>query len=365
MAAETDSPTDATPTDDEREAMSADDATATEPDELDAMDRMERIARRSPVRLADRNLAVLGVRTTRRFVDVRVTGLAAEMTYYVVLSLLPLVTAIGAGLGLLERFFGESVARDLESAVIRSVETVFTEELMADIVTPTIETMLREERAGLAIGSLLVSIFVASRVFRAAIRALDDAYDVEERRTLVQQWLLSLSFMAGAVVVVTVSLALVVIGPLLGGGQQLAEWMGVGAAFQWAWSIGRWPVVGAVTVGFLVWLYRIGPNVENRWRQCLPGALVATVALVFVAIGFQTYLSVAGPDAPDVDAGDQGVLVALQLLGILAATLLFVWLSNISVLLGGVVNAEWSRGTTAPARGPHPDDPTQVRARTD
>lgn len=309
------------------------------------IDRLDGIAARAPLRLAGRNLAVLGLRTMRRFVDVRVTGLAAEMTYYVVLSLLPLVTAIGAGLGLLERFFGTSVARDLEDAVIRSVETVFTEELMADVVTPTIETLIREERAGLAIGSLLVSIFVASRVFRAAIRALDDAYDVPERRTLVQQWMLSLTFMAGAVVVVTVSLALMVIGPLLGGGQQVADWVGLGDAFRWAWSIGRWPVVAGVTVGFLIWLYRLGPNVENRWRQCLPGALVATVGLLLVATGFQAYLALAGPGSPDVDAGDQGVLVALQLLGILAATLLFVWLSNISVLLGGVVNAEWSRGT--------------------
>lgn len=325
--------------------------TATDVDDApDLMDRIERLATRSPVQLRGRNLAVFGVRTTRRFIDVRVTGLAAEMTYYVVLSLLPLLTSIGAGLGLMERFLGAAVVRDIEDALIRSVETVFTEDLMADIVTPTIEALLREERTGLAIGSLLVSIFVASRVFRAAIRALDDAYDVPERRNLLEQWVLSLSFMAGAVVVVTVSLALIVVGPLLGGGQQLAEWMGVGGLFELAWSYGRWPVVGAVSVGFLVWLYRVGPNVDNRWHQCLPGALVATVALVFVAIGFQAYLDVAGPTAPDVDAGDQGVLVALQLLGILAATLLFVWLSNITVLLGGVINAEWGRGTDAPDR---------------
>lgn len=323
----------------------------------DVMDRAERFASRSPVHLRGRNLAVLVVRTVRRFVDVRITGLAAEMTYYVVLSLLPLLTAIGAGLGLLERFLGSEVVEDLQRAMVSSVEAVFTEDLMADVVTPTIETLLREERAGLAIGGLLVSIVVASRVFRAAIRALDDAYDVPERRNIVQQWLLSLGFMAGAVVVVTVSLALVVVGPLLGGGQQIAEWLGVGDAFRWAWSIGRWAVVAAVSVGFLMWLYRSGPNVENRWRGCLPGALVATVGLIAVAVGFQAYLGVTGPTVPDVDAGDQGVLLTLQLLGILAATLLFVWLSNITVLLGGVINAEWSRGTTAPRRAPHPEDP--------
>lgn len=310
-------------------------------------DRLERAAGRVRIHLLGRNVAVLTVRVIRRFVDVRVTGLAAEMTYYVVLSLVPLITAIGAGLGLLERIVGSDVVADLEATLVSSVETVFTEEAVTDIVAPTIEALLREERTGLALSGLAVSILVASRVFRAAIRALDDAYDVDERRTLLQQWGLSLAFMAGALVVFTTSLTLLVVGPLLGGGRQLAEWLGMGDTFSWAWSWGRWPFVAMVSVGFLVWLYRVGPYVENSWRQCLPGALVATVALVVIATGFRVYLTVAGPRAPEVDVGDDGVVIAAQLLGVLAATLLFLWLSNIAVLLGGVFNAEWDRGITA------------------
>jgi membrane protein len=302
------------------------------------------------------NVTALAVRVVRRVVNVRITGLAAEMTYYTVLSLVPLVTGLGAGLGLLERVVGSATIEDLELGLIAAVEGVFSDEVVSDVVAPLIQDLLRQERAGVAIGGLLLSVWLASRVFRAAIRALDDTYEVAERRTFVQQWVLSLGFTAAAVVVVILSLSFLVIGPLLGGGAAIADWFGLGPAFEWVWGIGRWPALAAVSIGFLTWLYRAGPNVDNTWRQCLPGAVVSTVLLIAVAVGFRWYLQLAGPQAPDVEGGDQAVLIAAQLMGALAVALLFVWLSNIVVLLGGVVNAEWAhdRPVSAGAKGEEP-----------
>ena len=308
----------------------------------DPLERLERRAERVPQRFLGRNVAVMLVRTVRRFVSVRVTGLAAEMTYYTILSLVPLLTGLGAGLGLLERFVGADTVADMESGIINAVEAVFSEELMADVVTPLIEELLRQERTGIAVTGLLLSIWLASRVFRAAIRALDDAYEVEERRTFLQQWTLSLGFTLAAVVMVTATLSFLVIGPLLGGGVQIAEWIGLGDTFARVWAAGRWPVLTMISIAFLAWLYRTGPNVTNRWRDCIPGAIVATAGLILVASLFRVYLEVAGPQVPDVAQGDEGVLIAAQLLGVLAATLIFVWLSNICVLVGGLINAEWA-----------------------
>jgi membrane protein len=279
----------------------------------------------------------------RRFVDVRVTGLAAEMTYYTILSILPLLTAFAAALGGLEGLIGTDAVREIEDSVVDGLGRVLSNEVTEDVAAPLVRTLLAEQRTGVAIGSLLVSIWLAGRVFRAAIRALDDAYEVAERRTLLQQWGLSVLFLLGAVVVGLLSLAMFVVGPLLGGGRQLADWAGAGAASELLWDLGRWPLMAAVSTGFLVVLYLTGPNVENTWRQCLPGAVVATVALVLVALGFQLYLSAVGPTAPDIEAPEAAVGIAVQLLGTLAATLLFLWLTNMCMLLGGVVNAEWDR----------------------
>ena len=58
-------------------------------------ERFEQRVARHRLRLRGRPLGLLSVRVARRFVEVRVTGLAAEMTYYLILSLVPLVTALG------------------------------------------------------------------------------------------------------------------------------------------------------------------------------------------------------------------------------------------------------------------------------
>lgn len=322
------------------------------PSEL--IDRLERRAARQPRRIRGRNPAAVALHVVRRFVDVRVTGLAAEMTYYTLLSLVPLTTALGAGLGALEGLVGAERVTEIEEALVDGVEALLSEELSADVAAPLVRELLREQRTGVAIGGLLVALWLAGRVFRAAIRALDDAYEVEERRTLLQQWVLSLAFLLGGIVVGILSLAMFVIGPLLGGGRRVAEWAGFGGAFEVLWDLGRWPLVAVVGVTFLTLLYLHGPNVENTWRECVPGAVLATGALVLVTVGFQVYLAAAGPRAPEVDAPDQAVQVAAALVGTLAATLLFVWLSNMCVLLGGVVNAEWHRPGADLTQPPQP-----------
>jgi len=289
-------------------------------------------------------VAAVTVRAVRRAVDVRVTGLAAEMTYYALISLVPLLTALGAGLGFLERFAGPEAVARIEASLVGAVSTVFAEQVAADVLAPLVEGLLREERTGVAVGSLLLALWLASRMFRAAIRALDDAYRVPERRTLLAQYALGIALALGAVLTLLLLLALVVVGPLLGDGRELAERLGLGATFEVAWSLARWPVLGAVTAAYLVALYRYGPNVRTTWTRCLPGAVAGTAGVVLVAVAFAGYLSVAGPSAPGVEGGqDAAVTAAAQTIGLVLAGVVWLWLSSIVVLAGGVLNAELAR----------------------
>lgn len=308
----------------------------------DLLARWERWAARSRLRVAGRNPLQLLARVVQRFVAVRVTGLAAEMTYFMTLSALPLVTALGASLGLLQGLVGRDAVLGMEQAVVDSLQLVLSEEYSAEVVAPMVRTLLRQERLGFALSSLALALFLASRVFRAAIRALDDAYQVDERRGIVQLYGLSLAFTLGAVVTLALVLTLVVVGPLLGAGQQLAEGLGAGSVWSWAWAYGRVPLLLLVVVAWLTWLYLVGPNVENTVRQSLPGALVAAAGLLVLTLGFRSYLDVAGPGGPGIQDGSAAVLAAAQFLAAMLASLLYSWLASTLVLLGGVVNAEWS-----------------------
>ncbi|CAN5835657.1 hypothetical protein BH23GEM8_BH23GEM8_09620 [soil metagenome] len=300
-------------------------------------------ARRHPVRLGDVSVTLLTVRLVERFLEVRVMGLAAEMTYYALLSIFPLTAALGASLGFLERLIGSEDVEQVENMIIATLSTIFSAAVTDDLVAPMIRGLLQQERAGFAVGGLLISLFLASRVFRSAIDTLDAAYRVEERRGTIALWSLGFLFSVGAILTAIAVLSMVVVGPLLGGGRAIAEALRLGLVFELVWNILRMPAVFLIAAAFLTVLYRTGPNVRNTWRQAYPGAVFGVVALILVAIGFRLYLEVVGTSAPGFEGAEEAVNIAAQSFGALLAALLWLWLSAMAILAGGVFNAELSR----------------------
>ncbi|PTU56941.1 hypothetical protein DBB34_06395 [Sphaerisporangium cinnabarinum] len=336
-------------------------------------------ARTGPrVRVAD-----VAARSAFRVAGVRVTGLAAEMSYYGLISLIPLTTAIGSSLGFLRPLLGDDTVDSIRSSIVGGLTTVFAEHVSTSVVAPLVDSLLDEQRTGFAVGSFLVALWLASRVFRAAVRALDDAYGVERRRGVVAQYVLGVALALGAIVTAVSVVALVVVGPLLGDGADLAERLGLDAAFRQTWDVLRWPTVVLVCGAYLTLLYRYAPNVDTSWRRCLPGAAVGTGGVLLVSWGFGLYVRLAGPAAPGTEAGTTAVVQAAgQMLGLVLAGVLWGWLTSIVVLVGGVVNAEadphrvvpagraaggsWADGqgatTTAALAGPVDDPPRRIGA---
>jgi membrane protein len=312
-------------------------------------DRAVRLADRHPVTVGGWNVAAVAVRAATRAADVRVTGLAAEMTYYALISLVPIATALGASLGYLRPLLGDDRVEEIRTSAVNGLAAVFDQQVAADVLVPLVDGLLDEQRGGFALGALAVTLFLASRVFRAAVRALDDAYRVGSRRNVVSQYLLGLAFTVGAALVMLVTvLVLVVVGPALGGGEQLARSLGLGDAFRSAWAVLRWPAVTGVSVAFLTLLYRYAPNADTTWRQCLPGAVLGTVGVLLVSSGFTLYLRVAVPGTPGADPQSAAVVqAAAQMLGLVLAGALWLWLCSIAVLVGGVLDAEVDVGRGA------------------
>jgi membrane protein len=307
------------------------------------MGRIDRWAGDRPERIRGHNPWLVGWRTFEGFNETRVMGLAAEMAYFALVSLVPLLVTLGAGLGLMERVVGAEAARTMEDGMIQGLAGVFSPEMTRDVLEPLVRGLLAEERAGLALGGLLVTLWFAGGAFRAVIRALDEAYRVPERRGTMYQWAIAYALTAGAVVVTTVLMALVVVGPLLGVGRVLADVVRLGPAYELAWRLGRWPVVVVAAASYLAWVYHVGPNARTRWRECLPGALLGTAGTLLIATGFRYYLELAGPGAPVTGDPGEAVQIASQTVGAILAAMLWLWLTSMAVLTGGVLNAELAR----------------------
>jgi len=304
-------------------------------------DRVVARADAATLRVRGWNLAAVGVRSVLRASDVRVTGLAAEMSYYALISIVPIATALGSSLGFLRRLLGDEQVEQVRTSIVEALTTIFAQQVASDILAPLVDGLLDEGRASVAIGAVLVTLYLASRLFRAAVRALDDAYRVTARRHVVAQYLLGLAFTVAALVTVVTVAMLVVVGPLLGGGEALVESLGVSEAVRVAWEVLRWPVAFGLGLTFLVLLYRYAPNVRTHWRRCVPGAVVGSLGVLLVSGGFALYVRVFAPRALEADASNAAVVqAAAQMLSLVLAGVLWLWLASIAVLLGGIVNAE-------------------------
>jgi membrane protein len=280
-------------------------------------------------RLPGRHLrrgARLGAALAREAQDDRVGGLAAEMAFFWLLGLLPTVLAIAATLGSLELVVGGEVAEQAQDEAVEFLGRVLTDD--ASETVEAVDGLFAETETGVFTIGALAALWAASRGFVAMIRALDIVYDLDERRGYLHQRALALGLAAGSVVVAAVMLAMLVLGPLLGTGRDVADAVGLGSGFAALWDLVRWPLAMVVLVAWAATLLHTAPNHTTPWRRDLPGAVLAGASWATLSVGLRIYLATA----PGGDA-------VLGTLGGPLIVLLWLYLLAIGLLLGGELNA--------------------------
>ena len=289
----------------------------------------------------------LGAHMARTALRHRVTGPAAEMSFFAMLTLVPLTVAVGAALGQIQRFVGpEKIARG-QDAAIGVVRMVISPKLTDGIVDPFVRAQLDQRKGGAALGGLLLTWWLAGRLFAATSRALDAAYHERHQRLSIHQRMIALGFAFGSVVVVVLTLGIMVDAPFLDEHRTLAEQFGISQALVTAWYILRWPVVLAVLIAFLLSLYRFAPTVRHGWRHLLPGAVLGVVLWIVAAVGFRIYLAFGGGDPTGVVVvNDARVVIIGQAVGAVVATVLWTYFSSVAILVGNELNAELARQRT-------------------
>ena len=110
-------------------------------------DRIKAWAARRPERILGHNPWQLAAHVGHTALRHRVTGPAAEMSFFAMLTLVPLTVAVGAALGQIQRFVGpEKIARG-QDAAISVVRVVISPELTDGVVDPFVRAQLDQRRA--------------------------------------------------------------------------------------------------------------------------------------------------------------------------------------------------------------------------
>ncbi|MFF2366786.1 YihY/virulence factor BrkB family protein [Streptomyces sp. NPDC058122] len=277
-------------------------------------------------------------RTVKEFRDDELADRAAALTYYGVLSLFPALLVVVSLLGVMGRRVTDRLldnVGDLAPGPAR------------DILRDAVTQLGHSGGTGgvLAIVGLLAALWSASGYVGAFIRASNAVYDLPEGRPVWKVTPLRLALTVTLMLLLTGSAIIVVFtGPLA---ERAGTAFGLGGAAITAWSIVKWPVLLVLVELMIGLLYWAAPNVSGRgFRWFSAGSVLATLVWLTASAGFAVYAAGYGSYN--------------KTYGTLAGAIVFLvwlWLTNLAILLGLEFDAELARQRAITEGRPPTEEP--------
>jgi membrane protein len=291
---------------------------------------------KGPLRLGAATWPATLRRTGRGFLDDHLLQWSAALTFFAVLSLFPAMLALVALLGLVGSSalqplidnvsaLAPGTARDLTLDALRNVEQA------SDAAGPTFAL------------ALAAALWSASGYVGAFIPAANVVWDVDEARPLVKKLAVRMLLTVVLLLMIAlVALSVVLTGPIA---EELGGIVGFGSEAVDVWGYAKWPFLALAVMTLVAVLYWASPNVRHpSWRWVTPGSVLAVALWVLASLGFTAYVNNFGTF--NATYGSIGSILVF---------LIWLWLTNIAILLGAALNAELAR-TRAIQGGLQPPD---------
>ncbi|GAA2252531.1 hypothetical protein GCM10010145_20360 [Streptomyces ruber] len=289
----------------------------------------------SPVQLPKRSWLAVLKGTLKEFQDDELTDRAAALTYYGVLALFPALLVLVSLLGVAGKSATDEVMDNLQQLAPGSAR---------DIITDAVEQLRGNGGIGsvMAVVGLVLAVWSASGYVAAFIRSANAVYDMPEGRPV---WKV-LPVRVGVTVLLMVMAVLSALIVVFTGGiaRQAGAALGIGDTALTVWSIAKWPVLVLLVTFMIAILYWAAPNAKVKgFRWISPGSFLALVIWLIASAGFAFYVANFG--SYNKTYGTMaGVIVFL----------IWLWISNLAILLGLEFDAETVRQRAI--AGGHPAD---------
>jgi membrane protein len=277
-----------------------------------------------PTDLAARSYWRTAKRAAKQFQAHNLSDWAAALTYYAILAIFPALIVLVSLLGLV----GESATQPLIDNVGKLAPGP-----ARDIFVGAITGIQENQGAAgvLFVIGIAAALWSASGYVGGFMRASNAIYGVDEGRPFWKKRPVQLGITIALVLMTAaVAVALVLTGPLA---QTVGDIVGVGDTAVTVWSIAKWPVMLAVVVTMLAFLYWAAPNVKQpKFRWLTPGGALALVGWIVASVGFAFYVANFG-SYNETYGAIGGVIVFL----------VWLWITNLAILFGAEFDAELER----------------------
>jgi membrane protein len=255
----------------------------------------------------------------KRFQEDDYFGIAAQLAYFFLLSLFPLL------IFLVTLFPYLPITQEDLLNLVRDFAPRGTMELIETNLTE----MSQKNGALLSLG-IIGTIWSASNGINSIVKALNKAYEVKEGRSFLKTRGMAILLTLAMIIVIVVALILPVFGKQIG--VFLFSIFELSDEFITGWNALRWLVSSVIIFIIFIGLYWMAPNKKFACRSAIPGAAFATIGWVLTSYAFSFYVSNFGNYSATY--GSIGAIIVLMI---------WFYISGVIIIIGGEVNAFYSK----------------------
>jgi membrane protein len=259
-------------------------------------------------------------RTLARVYKDDVIGKAAQLSYFFIFALFPLLFFLASLLG----YFTQS--DELRDSLLRYLSTVVPKKASI-LIRDTLDEITQASSGGKISFGLLLTVWMASFGVGAIVSTLNAAYGVKESRPWWKAQLIAIWLTVAIALLIISALALVLYGGNIA--VVVAERFAFGERFTFTWNLLQWPIVLVFVLLAFALVYYFAPNLkEVKWQWITPGSVLGLALWILVSSIFRLYLRFF-----DTYSTTYGSLGAVMIL------LLWLYLTGVAILVGGEMNA--------------------------
>jgi membrane protein len=267
-------------------------------------------------------------RVWRKLFEDEVFGRAAQLAYYWLFSIFPLLIFLTTLLAFLP------MRRNME--IWMGMLSNFLPAEAFTLLNNTFQQIVRRQRGGLLSFSVLLTLWSSSSGMEAIISSLNRAYDFAPARAWWRERLLAVALTLGLALFIASALALIFFGQHIS--WRIAKDFGYSQMFRTVWALAQWPIVISLGLLGIELVYYFAPNIKKeeigwRWGRFTPGAIFAVSFWLLISFGFRLYVSRFGNF--NATYGALGGVIVLML---------WLYLTGVAILVGGEINSVLRKG---------------------
>jgi membrane protein len=276
----------------------------------------------------------LGIRLWRQVYEDELLARCAELAYFFLFSVFPLLLFLTTLLGYADAYTG------MRGDLFRLLARFTPSRDVTTLLRGTLDEITKARNSAKLSLSLVAALWVASNSMLAVSRTLNHAYGLKETRKWWWRRLVALALTLAFSLLVVIALTLIFSGGSVG--EALATRVGFGVVFYAVWHVFvRWPLILFFLVISFEMVYNFAPNQGKKAKRhwVTPGGVAGVGLWLLACYGLRIYLVYF-----------RSYTTAYGSLGAVILLLVWFYFTAFAILMGGEINSEIGKELAKPAK---------------